>query len=84
MLGRVYPHGRTTGPGRILTRRTTRLHHPPRPQPRPTIPHATVGETPGIAILDMPQRKLLSIVELGDPIDSDFHGLFVPEAHHGH
>lgn len=48
------------------------------PKPAPTIPHATVGETPGIAILDVPNRKLLAVVKLGDQQAGDFHGIFVP------
>jgi len=50
------------------------------PNPAPTIPHATVGETPGVAIVDVETRELLKVVELGDPVDSDFHGIFVPAA----
>ena len=50
------------------------------PNPAPTIPHATVGETPGVAIVDVATRELLDVVELGDPVDSDFHGIFVPAA----
>ena len=48
------------------------------PKPAPTIPHATVGETPGIAILDVPGRRLLRVVKLGDQQAGDFHGIFVP------
>ena len=50
------------------------------PNPAPTIPHTTVGETPGVAIVDVEARELLQVVELGDPVDSDFHGIFVPAA----
>ena len=50
------------------------------PNPAPTIPHATVGETPGVAIVDVEARELLQVVELGDPVGSDFHGIFVPAA----
>jgi YVTN family beta-propeller protein len=50
------------------------------PKPAPTIPHATVGETPGVAILDVPNRRLLEIVKLGDQETGDFHGVFVPAA----
>ena len=53
------------------------------PDPAPTIPHATVGETPGVAILDVETRELLDVVTLGDLEDSDFHALFIPESHHG-
>lgn len=52
------------------------------PKPAPTIPHATVGETPGVAILDVLNRKLVQVVKLGDQETGDFHGIFVPEAHH--
>jgi YVTN family beta-propeller protein len=48
------------------------------PKPAPTIPHATVGETPGIGIIDVANRKLLRVVKLGDQVDADFHGLFIP------
>lgn len=48
------------------------------PKPAPTIPHATVGETPGIAIIDVASRKLLRVVKLGDQANGDFHGIFVP------
>lgn len=48
------------------------------PNPAPTIPHATVGETPGVAILDVPGRELLRVVELGERETADFHGIFVP------
>jgi hypothetical protein len=48
------------------------------PKPAPTIPHATVGETPGIGIIDVANRKLLRVVKLGDQVNADFHGIFVP------
>lgn len=48
------------------------------PKPAPTLPHATVGETPGIAILDTADRKLLNVVKLGDQKLADFHWLFIP------
>ncbi len=51
------------------------------PNPAPTIPHATVGETPGVSILDVANRELLEIVPLGDQVEADFHGIFIPEAH---
>lgn len=50
------------------------------PKPAPTIPHATVGETPGVAILDVASRRLLNVVRLGDQVAADFHGLFIPPA----
>ena len=50
------------------------------PKPAPTIPHATVGETPGVAIVDVPNRRLLSVVKLGNQETGDFHGIFVPAA----
>ncbi len=53
------------------------------PNPAPTIPHATVGETPGVTIIDVPNRDVLSIVPLGDQIEADFHGIFIPQANHG-
>ena len=50
------------------------------PKPAPTIPHATVGETPGVAIFDVPSRTLLKVVKLGNQETGDFHGIFVPAA----
>lgn len=50
------------------------------PKPAPTIPHATVGETPGVAVIDVPKRKLLEVVKLGDQQLADFHGIFIPAA----
>lgn len=50
------------------------------PKPAPTIPHATVGETPGIGIIDVGTRKLLTVVKLGDQAAADFHGLFIRTA----
>lgn len=47
------------------------------PKPAPTIPHATVGETPGVGIIDVASRKLLRVVKLGDQATADFHGIFV-------
>jgi YVTN family beta-propeller protein len=48
------------------------------PNPAPTIPHATVGERPGVALLDVASRSLLHVVQLGDPEHGDFHAVFVP------
>lgn len=48
------------------------------PKPAPTIPHATVGETPGVAIIDVPGRKLQTVMKLGDQTNADFHGIFIP------
>jgi len=48
------------------------------PKPAPTIPHATVGETPGVGIIDVASRKLLTVVKLGDQAAGDFHGIFIP------
>jgi hypothetical protein len=48
------------------------------PKPAPTIPHATVGETPGVGIIDVASRKLLTVVKLGDQETGDFHGIFIP------
>src|SRR5262249_7003346 len=36
------------------------------PKPAPTIPHATVGESPGVAIIDVASRKLLRVEKLGN------------------
>lgn len=48
------------------------------PHPAPTIPHATVGETPGVSIIDVSGRTLLKVVTLGDQVQADFHGIFNP------
>ncbi|OGQ52216.1 MAG: hypothetical protein A3I10_00095 [Deltaproteobacteria bacterium RIFCSPLOWO2_02_FULL_57_26] len=48
------------------------------PKPAPTIPHATVGETPGVGVVDVANRKLLNVVKLGDQEAADFHGIFIP------
>lgn len=48
------------------------------PKPAPTMPHATVGETPGVAIVDVANRRLLEVVKLGDQQAGDFHGIFIP------
>jgi DNA-binding beta-propeller fold protein YncE len=48
------------------------------PKPAPTIPHATVGETPGVAIIDVASQKLVTVVKLGDQAAADFHGIFIP------
>ncbi|HXF96652.1 MAG TPA: hypothetical protein VNI61_11195 [Gemmatimonadales bacterium] len=48
------------------------------PKPAPTIPHATVGETPGVAILDVPGKSLLRVVPIGNQETGDFHGVFIP------
>lgn len=48
------------------------------PKPAPTIPHATVGETPGVAIIDVAGRKLLRVEKLGNQETADFHGIFIP------
>jgi YVTN family beta-propeller protein len=48
------------------------------PKPAPTIPHATVGETPGVAIIDVANRKLVQVIKLGDQAAADFHGIFIP------
>lgn len=50
------------------------------PNPAPTIPHATVGERPGVVIVDVEARELVRTVPLGDPEQGDFHGIFVPQA----
>jgi hypothetical protein len=48
------------------------------PNPAPTIPHDIVGERPGISIVDVASRELIDVVFLGDPVDGDFHGIFIP------
>jgi DNA-binding beta-propeller fold protein YncE len=50
------------------------------PRPAPTIPHATVGETPGVAIVDVPGRRLLNVARIGNQETGDFHGIVVPAA----
>ncbi|MBI4421082.1 MAG: hypothetical protein HY560_09675 [Gemmatimonadetes bacterium] len=48
------------------------------PKPAPTIPHATVGEAPGVAIIDVAGRRVMQVVKLGIQETGDFHGIFVP------
>jgi len=48
------------------------------PKPAPTIPHATVGETPGVSIIDVATRRLVRVVPLGNQEAGDFHGIVVP------
>ena len=38
------------------------------------------GETPGVSVVDVAGRKVLSVVKLGDQQLADFHGIFIPEA----
>jgi hypothetical protein len=47
------------------------------PQPAPTIPFPLAGATPGLAIIDVPSRKPVKLVALGDPMKSDFHGVAI-------
>lgn len=47
------------------------------PEPAPTIPFPLKGETPGVAVLDVPGRTLLGVRALGDPEEGDFHGIAV-------
>lgn len=47
------------------------------PEPAPTIPFPLKGKTPGVAVLDVPGRALLSVRPLGDPQRADFHGIAV-------
>lgn len=47
------------------------------PDPAPTIPFPLTGQTPGVAIVDVPARQLVDVVPLGDPEHSDFHGLAI-------
>lgn len=49
------------------------------PNPAPTIPHSTVGETPGVVIVDVEAREVVRAVPLGDPEQGDFHGIFIPQ-----
>jgi YVTN family beta-propeller protein len=49
------------------------------PKPAPTMPHATVGETPGVAVVDVVNRRLVEVVKLGDQQAADFHGIFIPQ-----
>jgi DNA-binding beta-propeller fold protein YncE len=45
------------------------------PNPAPTIPFPLTGEAPGVAIIDIPGRKLLKTLQLGVPTQGDFHGI---------
>lgn len=47
------------------------------PNPAPTIPFPLKGNTPGVAVVDVPGRKLLEVVALGDSQQGDFHGLAI-------
>ncbi|MFN2400234.1 MAG: hypothetical protein ABR543_16590, partial [Gemmatimonadaceae bacterium] len=49
------------------------------PKPAPTIPHATVGETPGVSLVDVEKRSLIRVVQIGNQETGDFHGIFVPQ-----
>lgn len=48
------------------------------PKPAPTMPHSLVGETPGVSIIDVAEKKVLKVVKLGDQELGDFHGVFIP------
>jgi len=48
------------------------------PKPAPTMPHALVGETPGVSIIDVAEKKVLKVVKLGNQELGDFHGIFIP------
>lgn len=48
------------------------------PKPAPTIPHATVGDTPGVSIIDVAKRQVIQVVKLGKQETGDFHGVFIP------
>lgn len=47
------------------------------PNPAPTIPFPLAGKTPGVAIVDGVERRLLTVVPLGDPQQGDFHGVAI-------
>ena len=47
------------------------------PKPAPTIPFPLAGRTPGVAVVDAEARRLVAVVPLGDPEESDFHGIAV-------
>ena len=47
------------------------------PNPAPTIPFPLAGKTPGVAVIDAANQLLLQVIPLGDPEQSDFHGLAV-------
>lgn len=42
------------------------------------VPHATVGETPGVSIIDVAKRQVIQVVKLGNQETGDFHGVFIP------
>jgi hypothetical protein len=37
-----------------------------------------VGDTPGVGIIDVANRQLMTVIKLGEPGTADFHGLFIP------
>ncbi|HEY7679385.1 MAG TPA: hypothetical protein VIC04_02630 [Terriglobia bacterium] len=47
------------------------------PKPAPTIPFALAGESAGVVVIDVPNRKVVKVVKLGDPQTGDFHGVMV-------
>ena len=48
------------------------------PKPAPTMPHNLVGETPGVTIIDVAEKRVVKRVDLGDRELGDFHGIFIP------
>lgn len=48
------------------------------PKPAPTMPHSLVGDTPGVSIIDVAEKRLVKIVPIGDQELGDFHGIFIP------
>lgn len=47
------------------------------PNPAPTIPFPLQGNTPGVALVDVAERSLVSVVPLGDREQGDFHGIAI-------
>lgn len=47
------------------------------PNPAPTIPFPLQGNTPGVAIVDVAERRPVSVVALGDREQGDFHGIAI-------
>lgn len=50
------------------------------PNPAPTIPHPTVGERPGVSILDVATRTVIETVHPADAENGDFHGIVIPRS----
>ena len=58
---------------------TTILHRRVHDALRSVVVHyATVGDTPGIGIIDVARRQLITVVKLDEQGAADVHGIFIP------